>query len=208
MKRGRSWDEVSGLDNGLANSGNEDKQYVDDYGGGKWEAVGVEALEPGENDEDDGLGYYSDGVKRTLTDEQVAMFRHSEIYAIQRQRQVARENLEADEGEEGEERDAEIKEDDDTAYSKVLHRNPTTTMGSLHPPEDGTMDRLDHASYNSTDEADKRLQTINVANDEMPVSMLQTSNAKGHVKQWAENESAVRNKKRKRSRKDAGIEKV
>lgn len=32
-----------------------------------------------EDVEDDGLGYYSDGVKRTLTDEQVAIFRNSEI---------------------------------------------------------------------------------------------------------------------------------
>ena len=35
------------------------------------------------------LGYYEDGTKRTLTDEQIAMFRHSEIQAIlrtQRQR--------------------------------------------------------------------------------------------------------------------------
>jgi hypothetical protein len=29
--------------------------------------------------EDDGLGYYEDGTKRTLTDEQIAIFRHSEI---------------------------------------------------------------------------------------------------------------------------------
>lgn len=32
-------------------------------------AVGEEV-----NDEDDGLGYYLDGVKRTLTDEQVSFF--------------------------------------------------------------------------------------------------------------------------------------
>ncbi|KAF2436497.1 hypothetical protein EJ08DRAFT_674392 [Tothia fuscella] len=32
-----------------------------------------------EEEEDDGLGYYPDGNKRTLTDEQVAIFRHSEI---------------------------------------------------------------------------------------------------------------------------------
>lgn len=52
--------------------------------------------------EDDDLGYYPDGVKRTLTDEQVAMFRHSEIYAIVRERQVRKENLEAEGGEESE----------------------------------------------------------------------------------------------------------
>ena len=32
--------------------------------------------------EDDGLGYYDDGVKRTLTEEQIAIFRHSEIETI------------------------------------------------------------------------------------------------------------------------------
>lgn len=43
----------------------EDEAYYEDY-------------------EDDGLGYYDDGVKRTLTDEQIAMFRHSELEALRR----------------------------------------------------------------------------------------------------------------------------
>ncbi len=34
-------------------------------------------------------------MKRTLTDEQIAMFRHSEIYAIVRQRQLLKENKDA-----------------------------------------------------------------------------------------------------------------
>ncbi|KAI8965439.1 hypothetical protein F5Y11DRAFT_344599 [Daldinia sp. FL1419] len=37
-----------------------------------------------EEEEEDGLGYYADGVKRTLTDEQIAIFRHSEIEALRR----------------------------------------------------------------------------------------------------------------------------
>ncbi|KAI1492794.1 hypothetical protein F5X96DRAFT_667439 [Biscogniauxia mediterranea] len=37
-----------------------------------------------EEEDDDGLGYYSDGVKRTLTDEQIAIFRHSELEALRR----------------------------------------------------------------------------------------------------------------------------
>ncbi|KAI0149801.1 hypothetical protein F4776DRAFT_179958 [Hypoxylon sp. NC0597] len=37
-----------------------------------------------EEEEDDGLGYYPDGVKRTLTDEQIEIFRHSEIEALRR----------------------------------------------------------------------------------------------------------------------------
>ena len=41
-------------------------------------------------DEDDGddLGWYHDGVKRTLTDEQVAMFRHTEIQRLLQQRRL------------------------------------------------------------------------------------------------------------------------
>ncbi|KAK4141873.1 uncharacterized protein C8A04DRAFT_13735 [Dichotomopilus funicola] len=38
-------------------------------------------------EEDDGLGYYPDGVKRTLTDEQIAIFRHSELEALRRTRE-------------------------------------------------------------------------------------------------------------------------
>ncbi|KAF3898678.1 Cut8 proteasome-binding domain-containing protein [Trichophyton interdigitale] len=39
----------------------------------------------------DGLGYYPDGVKRILTEEQVQIFRHSEIQALLRQRQLEKE---------------------------------------------------------------------------------------------------------------------
>lgn len=46
---------------------------------------------------DDGLGNYSDGVKRTLTDEQIAMFRHSEIYSLIRKKQIQDEARDADE---------------------------------------------------------------------------------------------------------------
>ncbi|KAL5044923.1 hypothetical protein BDW71DRAFT_93361 [Aspergillus fruticulosus] len=45
-------------------------------------------------DEDDDLGYYPDGVKRTLTDEQIRIFRHSEIHALLRERQIKQENEE------------------------------------------------------------------------------------------------------------------
>lgn len=44
--------------------------------------------------EDDGLGYYDDGVKRTLTDEQISIFRHSEIQALLRARQHAEDTKE------------------------------------------------------------------------------------------------------------------
>jgi hypothetical protein len=39
-------------------------------------------------EDEDSLGYYADGVKRTLTDEQIRIFRHSEIYSLLRARQL------------------------------------------------------------------------------------------------------------------------
>ncbi|KAG9255951.1 uncharacterized protein F5Z01DRAFT_634920 [Emericellopsis atlantica] len=36
-------------------------------------------------EEQDDLGYYNDGVKRTLTDAQIEMFRHSELKTLRRQ---------------------------------------------------------------------------------------------------------------------------
>ncbi|KAK3112980.1 hypothetical protein LTR53_010190 [Teratosphaeriaceae sp. CCFEE 6253] len=46
------------------------------------------------DDDDDGLGFYDDGAKRTLTDEQIAMFRHSEIQQVLRERRLRREEQE------------------------------------------------------------------------------------------------------------------
>ena len=39
----------------------------------------------------DDLGYYEDGVKRTLTDAQIKLFRHSEIQRLLSERRAARE---------------------------------------------------------------------------------------------------------------------
>lgn len=50
--------------------------------------------------EEEDLGYYEDGVKRTLSDEQVKIFRHSEIHALLRERQRLREEQEEEEEEE------------------------------------------------------------------------------------------------------------
>jgi Protein of unknown function (DUF3807) len=45
---------------------------------------------PQVEEEEDELGYYPDGVKRTLTDEQIRMFRHSEIQRLLSERRQAR----------------------------------------------------------------------------------------------------------------------
>ena len=41
-----------------------------------------------EEDDQDQLGWYDDGARRTLTDEQIAMFRHSEIQRLLQQRRL------------------------------------------------------------------------------------------------------------------------
>ena len=46
-------------------------------------------------DTSDQLGFYDDGVKRTLTKEQVIMFRHSEIQRLLNERKVMREREDA-----------------------------------------------------------------------------------------------------------------
>ncbi|KAI9886215.1 MAG: hypothetical protein M1823_002011 [Watsoniomyces obsoletus] len=57
----------------------EHKEYIQEEENGDYDS------------EEDELGYYPDGVKRTLTPAQVAMFRHSEIHAILRKRELLEE---------------------------------------------------------------------------------------------------------------------
>ncbi|SPO07688.1 uncharacterized protein DNG_10383 [Cephalotrichum gorgonifer] len=52
---------------------------------------------PALGEEDDGLGYYPDGVKRTLTDEQIEIFRHSELHAIEREKEKEEERRKLEE---------------------------------------------------------------------------------------------------------------
>lgn len=49
---------------------------------------------PIEEQEEPGLGYYSDGTRRTLTDEQIKMFRHSEIQRLLSERRTLKEREE------------------------------------------------------------------------------------------------------------------
>jgi len=81
--------------------------------------------------EDDGLGYYPDGIKRTLTDEQIAMFRHSEIQALLRERRHAaekatpvREDDQVAEAEEG-----ELEDDQDMPITELKQPTPDVKLG-------------------------------------------------------------------------------
>jgi hypothetical protein len=85
-----------------------------------------EATEEYCEEEENALGYYEDGTPRTLTDEQIAMFRHSEIQAIIRKRRLKRENNDvSDQGdtEEGEAEDS-VAEDSSKVKSPASHATP------------------------------------------------------------------------------------
>jgi hypothetical protein len=64
----------------------------------------------------DELGWYSDGVKRTLTDEQIAMFRHTEFEQLMRKRRLQAEDEDED-------------DDEDDSYEP-----PGPDMPILHAP--------------------------------------------------------------------------
>ncbi|EED16220.1 conserved hypothetical protein [Talaromyces stipitatus ATCC 10500] len=80
--------------------------------------------------QDNDLGYYADGAKRTLTDEQIEIFRHSEIHALLRERERLREE-EAEEERDGEEikhnnsKSVKISKDDGKFDGKSTQDEPT-----------------------------------------------------------------------------------
>ncbi|KAI9874479.1 MAG: hypothetical protein M1830_009713 [Pleopsidium flavum] len=81
-------------------------------------------------EDDDGLCCYSNSVRRTLTDDQIAMFRHSEIYTLLRERRYWRENRDASEYssaelegiEEGPVPRSLLEGDEEEEYARFLER--------------------------------------------------------------------------------------
>ena len=114
----------------------------------------MEAAE--EVEEEDDLGYYPNGVKRTLTDEQIAMFRHSEIYAIIRQRQLRVEN----QGVGQEDRDSEENEDlhieGQTTAVMQGHFHTTEAATTLPSPREELVNSDDEEEYVRFLEAEKK----------------------------------------------------
>ncbi|KAK3719118.1 hypothetical protein LTR37_004682 [Vermiconidia calcicola] len=84
-----------------------------------------------EQEEDDELGYYEDGVKRTLTDGQIAMFRHSEIEQLTREGKLVREE---DTAMGGAEEDSEITSSVSEASSIEEELADLAKAAPLAPP--------------------------------------------------------------------------
>ncbi|KAK1994839.1 hypothetical protein LX36DRAFT_683434 [Colletotrichum falcatum] len=90
-------------------------------------------------EEDDGLGYYADGVKRTLTDEQIAMFRHSELEALRREQERAAERRStvpylSQAGEAGD--DGSVKATESSYHPTKANRNKKKRKGGKGKPQE------------------------------------------------------------------------
>ena len=93
-------------------------------------------------DEDDGLGYYEDGVKRTLTDEQIALFRHTEIQTIIRERERERECRQERSGSSGSV--SAPKQSMESSSQVLSDPQPNASAGHGHAEKCGRGDRVQH----------------------------------------------------------------
>ncbi|KAG9230171.1 hypothetical protein BJ875DRAFT_165466 [Amylocarpus encephaloides] len=85
--------------------------------------------------EDGELGYYEDGVKRTLTDEQIAIFRHSEIESLLRDRRHIAEARASEDPESKEPSLARATTASEDIEDGELEEESTPTMiGPIAPP--------------------------------------------------------------------------
>jgi hypothetical protein len=100
---------------------------------------GVES-EPVEDyyEEEAGLGFYADGTPRTLTDEQIAMFRHSEIQTIIRKRRQLRDN--GHESEEGEVEESVVS--DSAMIESPASLSTSTTIPDAERVISGRVEKL------------------------------------------------------------------
>ncbi|KAK5172157.1 uncharacterized protein LTR77_003795 [Saxophila tyrrhenica] len=94
----------------------------------------------GVQDYEEDLGYYEDGVKRTLTDEQIKMFRHSEVQQFEREKRRKEEAKEAGEVDSG----AQALK----VHSRPEERIPSSTSRSNSKPSVGaTRKRKEEVPY-------------------------------------------------------------
>ena len=87
--------------------------------------------------EEDDLGYYPDGVKRTLTDEQIQIFRHTEIHELIRARQLEQDAAEYEDRRQGSEdgepaMGVDTNDEDETACHAVKKENSHTKREAQH----------------------------------------------------------------------------
>ncbi|KAM3420275.1 hypothetical protein BST61_g3562 [Cercospora zeina] len=123
-----------------------------------------------EYEQDDGLGYYEDGAKRTLTDEQIAVFRRTELWQmkraqdlLQREERGAGELIAEQEGRAASPvSDVSSLEDELLAFASAQHKEPSSTLAPPSPkPRQHSQSGRSEATSSSTGPR-KRKRTRNV----------------------------------------------
>ena len=114
-----------------------------------------------EGDEDT-LSYYEDGTKRTLTDEQIAMFRHSEIQTILRMQRQRRDNQRS--GDESESRSPQSENGFWEFQEAELKKDSAHLAGSIdyddmedEVMDDGEDDEEEYARFLETERKEMEL---------------------------------------------------
>jgi hypothetical protein len=142
----------------------------------------------GERANDDGLGYYPDGVKRTLTDQQIEIFRHSEIQRLLRRRKLKREARlqQADDG--STEHCPHAMSAAKTACEEQQNGNPqhpvkTVQQGEIEHDGSGTAGRVMLVESNN--------DSANLPHDEDGVAILQSELRQSTLKSCRTNRPLV-----------------
>lgn len=95
----------------------------------------------------DGLGWYEDGVKRTLTDEQIEMFRHTELEELKRLRKL-----------EAEAREDFSEDDEDEEYEPTIPDAPLAPAPAPQSPVSDASSLEDELSTKPTTSTLKQQQ--------------------------------------------------
>ena len=110
------------------------------------------------------MGFYPDGVKRTLTDEQIRIFRHSEIHALFRAKQLQQDDadyearrLSADGGstaeEESKKRSASEDPEEVEAPGVKSQQAPATKKSKIPTERETTSARSEYLDYEENHQA-------------------------------------------------------
>lgn len=119
----------------------------------------------------DDLGYYPDGVKRTLTDEQIRMFRHSEVHSLLRERELQEENEAADGS-----NDERLNEDHKKRDGTKADNNTKTTVSNPSRSKDHGLEKEKSAQANN---ASTESGMLDYGDDDVGHNNQQTKGAAG-----------------------------
>ncbi|EMC95169.1 hypothetical protein BAUCODRAFT_123637 [Baudoinia panamericana UAMH 10762] len=113
--------------------------------------------------EDDNLGWYEDGTKRTLTDAQIAMFRHSELQQMLREREIRRDEDSQQDGggsDDGGSPTSEVSSIEGDLLGLTCRPLAPKTNLSTKPPEQRSVKKqLSHSSRSEESRSNSRSQT-------------------------------------------------